>query len=158
MLVVVARERRVASSNPPLQPTAMFNVIRPNVFFLVLVLALMLGSAPAVASTYRGADWGLLFVFYTLPYALVPIGLSVLFAALRLFRNGTFNAVFMLVALLVAGFFLLMALRAPGGFASSAIAVAEIVLVLALTLLPPWLQQAKARAERAAGADNPGSQ
>lgn len=108
--------------------------------WLLVVALLVLGPSPAFASRYRGADWGILFVFYTLPFTLIPIGLSLLLAAFKAFRRPAVYFAFVLAAVLVASFFTLLVLRAPGGFSSSAIALAEIFIVLAITLLAPWLQ------------------
>lgn len=107
-------------------------------------------SGPASASQYRGADWGILFVFYTLPFTLIPIGLSLLLAAFKVFRRSGAYYTFVLCAMLVAAFFTLLALQAPGNFASSAIAVVEITIVLALTLIAPWLQHSRKRSPTAA--------
>ena len=111
-------------------------------------------AAPAFASHYQGADWALLFVFYTLPFALIPIGLSLLLAAFGLFRKPAFGTAYMLIAALVACGFLLVAFNAPGGFATIAIVSIEVLVVLALTLLPPWIQR---RTAAGASREDPGS-
>lgn len=113
--------------------------------WLVFFALLLACSEPAFASQYRGASWGILFVFYTLPFTLIPIGLSLLLTAFKLFRRSGVYYTFVLLATLLASFFTLLALQAPGNFSSSAIAIVEIAVILALTLLAPWLQHSRSQ-------------
>jgi len=111
--------------------------------FLLTALA----ASDAWASSYRGAEWGLLFVFTTLPFALAIVILSVVLAVFRLFRYGAVFWPFAVACGLGGLAGLVFAVRAPGGVMSSILVLVEVAVVLAAALFLPWRQYRRPRAE-----------
>ena len=111
-------------------------------------------AGSSAASQYRGADWGLLFLFHTLPYALIPIVLSLVLTAAGAFRNDWVFRFYAGACLLGSAVLLLVAMRAPGSGWSSAIVALEALIVLGLALAPPLIQRGRSKA---AGREDGGS-
>ena len=104
-----------------------------NIGFQVLGLTTM-------ASSYRGMSWGILFVFYTLPFVIIPIGATIALAVFSAFKQPAVFYGYAGVITLIALLLLAMAANAPGSAGGSLLVVFEVVVVYLVTLLPAYMQ------------------
>jgi hypothetical protein len=112
---------------------------------------LILGQT-AVASSYRGMSWGILFVFYTLPFVIIPLVTTIVLASFSAFRRPVVFYCYTGVITLVALFFLTMAANAPGSVGGSLLVVAEVIVVYLLTVVPTYRQfKSRSSAEQRMG-------
>jgi hypothetical protein len=114
--------------------------------FLLLLLPIFLSwPTTAEASQYRGADWGLLMLFYMLPYVGVLLLLTGALYALKLFRISALYYVFTGVVGLILAYFALLALNAPGSWEAGAIVLGAVLFVGGATLGPAYLQNERSQ-------------
>lgn len=93
-----------------------------------------------VASSYRGMDWGILFVFYTLPFVAIPVVTTMVLTAFSAFKRPMVFYPYAGVMTLIALFFLAMAAKAPGSGGGSLLVIAEVAVVYLLTVMPAYSQ------------------
>lgn len=93
-----------------------------------------------MASSYGGMSWGILFVFYTLPFVAIPVIATMVLAAFSAFKHPMVFYPYAGVMTLVALFFLAMAAKAPGSAEGSLLVVAEVAVVYLLTVVPAYSQ------------------
>jgi hypothetical protein len=102
-------------------------------------------TTTAEASQYRGADWGLLMLFYMLPYVGVLLLLTGALYALKLFRISAIYYVFTVVVGLILAYFALLAHDAPGSWEAGAIVLGAVVFVGGATLVPAYIQNERSQ-------------
>ena len=108
-------------------------------FYLANIGFQVLGPT-TMASSYRGMSWGILFVFSTLPFVIIPIGATIALAVFSAFKHPAVFYGYAGVITLIALFVLAMAAHAPGSAGGSLLVVLEVVVVYLLTLLPAYMQ------------------
>jgi hypothetical protein len=113
--------------------------------FLLLLPMLLSWATTAEASQYRGADWGLLMLFYMLPYVGALLVLTGVLYALKLFRISALYYVFTGTLGLILAYFALLALNAPGSWEAGAIVLGAVVFVGGATLVPAYLQNERSQ-------------